>query len=122
MAIQIFGHVKCKATRAAQRFFSERRTSVQFIDIVEKGLSKGELESVARAVGGVEKLFDGQGTRAKDRGLQYLGPNVARIAQLLLEDSKLYRTPIVRSGPKASVGHDEAAWKELVEREKQPKR
>jgi arsenate reductase (glutaredoxin) len=114
MPIQIFGHTKCKATRAAQRFFSDRKIRVHFVDILEKGLSKGELESVARAVGGVDKLYDASSPRVRDRGLQYAQPNAARMTELLLEDAKLFRTPVVRNGQKATVGADEATWKAWV--------
>lgn len=115
MAIQIFGHAKCKATRAATRFFAERGVKVQSIDIVQKGMSKGELLSVARAVGGVSKLFDREGTRVRERGLQHAAPGEERMIELLLEDGKLYRTPVVRNGQQATVGLDEAAWKSWVE-------
>jgi arsenate reductase len=117
--IQIFGHAKCKGTRAAQRFFAERRIKVQSVDILAKGLSKGELESVARAVGGVEALYDAQGARARDRGLPHAQPKGARITELLLEDPKLYRTPIVRDGSRATVGVDEAAWRAWLADDKQ---
>ena len=110
MAIQIFGHSKCKGTRAAQRFFAERRVPVQMIDITVKGPSKGELESVARAVG-VEAIFDGQGARAKDRGLLHAGVDKARMLALMVDDALLCRTPIVRHGQRATVGIDEASWK-----------
>jgi arsenate reductase-like glutaredoxin family protein len=33
MTIQIFGVKNSQATRAAERFFKERRTPVQFIDL-----------------------------------------------------------------------------------------
>jgi arsenate reductase len=46
--IQIFGTNKCQNTRAAQRFFKERRVPVQFIDLTEKGLSEGEFQSIKR--------------------------------------------------------------------------
>ena len=112
MTIQIFGHSKCKATRAAQRFFAERRVTVHSVDILAKGLARGELESVARAVGGVAALYDAQGQRVRDRGLQYAQPNAARMTELLLEDPRLFRTPIVRNGPgRATVGLDETTWK-----------
>ena len=52
MNIQIFGTKKSFDTKKAQRYFKERRVKFQFIDLKEKGMSKGELESVARAVGG----------------------------------------------------------------------
>jgi arsenate reductase len=113
--IQIFGTAKCKATRAAARFFADRRIKVQVVDLRDKGLSRGELGSVARAVGGVRALYDAEGARARDRGLQHLGPDDARITELLLEDPLLLRTPIVRDGAKAAVGPAEATWKALAE-------
>ena len=116
--IQIFGTTKCKTTRAAQRFFADRRIKVQSVDLREKGLSKGELASVARAVGGMRALYDAESPRVKERGLQYSAPTDARLAELLLEDPLLLRTPIVRSGARAAVGADEAAWKVFADAEK----
>ena len=109
--IQIFGTSKCKVTRAAQRFFADRRIAVQMVELREKNLSKGELASVARAVGGVRHLYDADGARARERGLHHLGPDDARITALLLEDASLLRTPIVRDGTRAAVGAAEATWK-----------
>jgi arsenate reductase len=118
MPVQIFGHAKCKATRAAQRFFSDRRVPVHFVDVTEKTMSRGEIASVARAVGGVALLFDAAGARAKERGLAHLGPDEARVTQLLSEDGRLLVTPVVRLGTAAAVGHDEAAWRGFAERAK----
>jgi arsenate reductase len=109
--IQIFGTPKCKTTRAAQRFFAERRIQVQFVDVREKGLSAGELSSVARAVGGLHALYDA----SKDSTVRYAVPSETQLTKLLLEDPKLLRTPIVREGPRAAVGAAEAFWKELAE-------
>lgn len=117
--IQIFGTPKCKATRAAQRFFADRRIKVHSVDVREKGLSKGELSSVARAVGGIRALYDADGARVKDRGLQHAAPSDARIAELLLEDPLLLKTPIVRDGAKAAVGEAEAVWRAFAEAAKQ---
>lgn len=58
MNIQIFGTKKSFDTKKAQRYFKERRVKFQFVDLKEKGLSKGELESVARAAGGIDTLID----------------------------------------------------------------
>lgn len=113
--IQIFGTQKCKGTRAAQRFFADRSIQVQFVELREKGLSKGELTSVARAVGGIRALYDVESPRVKERGLQHLDPNEARLAELLEEDPRLLKTPIVRDGKLAAVGEDEARWKVFAE-------
>lgn len=61
MNIQIFGTKKSFDTKKAQRYFKERRVKFQFIDLKEKGMSKGELESVARAVGGIDAVIDPKG-------------------------------------------------------------
>jgi arsenate reductase (glutaredoxin) len=113
--IQIFGTAKCKDTRAAQRFFADRRIKVQMVDVREKGMSKGELASVARAVGGMRALYDAGSPRVKERGLQHLDPGEDRLAELLLEDPSLLRTPIVRDGRRAAVGLAEATWKAFAE-------
>ena len=50
MNIQIFGTKKCNDTKKAERFFKERGIKYQFIDMKEKGMSKGEFNSVAQVV------------------------------------------------------------------------
>ena len=47
MNIQIYGTKKCNDTKKAERFFKERGIKYQFIDMKEKGMSKGEFKSVA---------------------------------------------------------------------------
>ena len=42
MNVQIFGTKKCNDTKKAERFFKERSIKYQFIDMKEKGMSKGE--------------------------------------------------------------------------------
>ena len=56
MNIQIFGTKKCNDTKKAERFFKERGIKFQFIDMKEKGMSKGEFNSVAQANGGLENM------------------------------------------------------------------
>ena len=51
MNIQIWGKSKCFDTRKAERYFKERGIRFQYIDLKEKGMSKGELQSVAQAAG-----------------------------------------------------------------------
>ena len=64
MNIQIFGTKKCNDTKKAERFFKERGIKFQFIDMKEKGMSKGEFNSVASANGGMENMLDAD---CKDR-------------------------------------------------------
>ena len=56
MNIQIYGVKKCFDTQKAERYFKERKIKYQYIDLAKYGLSKGELESVKKAVG-LNNLF-----------------------------------------------------------------
>jgi len=110
MNIQIFGLKKCSETRKAQRFFKERRIPFHFIDLSQKEMSKGELRSVAARVP-LEDLIDTAGKRFVEKGLTHASLNAVRIETLLLEDALLIRTPVVRNGKDATVGHCPEIWK-----------
>lgn len=110
MNIQIFGTKKSFDTKKAQRYFKERRVKFQFIDLKEKGMSKGELQSVANAVGGLDKLINPD---AKDGDtvalLQYLATD--QKFEKVLENQQVLREPVVRNGKKATVGYEPDVWK-----------
>lgn len=110
MNIQIFGTKKSQDTRKAERFFKERGIRYQFVDIKEKGLSKGEFESVKKALGGLENMID-QG--CKDRDLLALITWIAEEdrAQKVLENQSVLKIPIVRNGRQATAGYQPEVWK-----------
>jgi len=108
MGIQIFGTLKCQETRKAQRYFKDRGIPFQFINLAEKGLSRGELNGVS-AVVGIENLIDKNSKEYNKRNLKYLTHNVE---EELLNHPLLYKTPIVRDGRKATVGYAPDIWKE----------
>jgi arsenate reductase len=110
MNIQIFGTNKCADTRKAQRFFKERGIRFQFVDLTEKGLSKGELRSVAARVA-LDQLLDRASPRFVAKGLAHAWLDATKIESLLLEDPLLFRTPIVRNGKEATAGHCPEVWK-----------
>ena len=104
MSIQIFGTKKSQDTRKAERWFKERRIKVQYIDMNEKGISKGELRSVAQACGGLDSLID-DGCRDQDALalVKYIAP--AQRENAILEHPQVLKLPIVRNGKKAAVGY-----------------
>jgi len=110
MNIQIFGSKKSFDTKKAQRYFKERRIKVQFIDLKEKEMSKGELQSVMRAVGGIDAVID---PNAKDQDTVALITYLAESQKFdkLLENQQILREPIVRNGQKATVGYCPDVWK-----------
>ena len=110
MNVQIFGVKKCADTRKAQRFFKERGIRVQFVDLTEKGLSKGELRSVAAKVPMVQ-LLDRSHPQFVAKGLTHAWLDANKIENLLLENPLLFRTPVVRNGKEATVGYCPEVWK-----------
>ena len=110
MNIQIFGTKKCNDTKKAERFFKERGIKCQFIDMKEKGMSKGEFTSVAQANGGLENMVNWEG---KDQDTQALIRYIAEEDKLAkaLENPSVIRTPIVRNGKQSTIGYQPEAWK-----------
>lgn len=105
--IQIFGTKKCKDTQKALRFFKERGIKTQFVDLKEKEISPGELNSIKRSVD-LEDLIDKDGKHYKDKGMEFM---VFDIEEELLAEPMLYRTPVTRFGQKAAVGNTPDIWK-----------
>lgn len=110
MNIQIFGTKKDFDSKKAERFFKERGIKAQFIDMKEKGMSKGEFNSVSQAVGGYQNLID---QNCKDKDLLALITYIAEEDKVekILENQKIIRTPIVRNGRQATVGYQPDIWK-----------
>ncbi len=110
--IQIFGTKKCFDTKKAERFFKERRAKYQLINLAEKAMSKGELASVKRAVR-LEELIDVESKEYEKLNLKYIQHD---IEEKLLEHPLLFRTPVIRNGKEAAVGHRPDVWDKWVPR------
>ncbi|MCL2638138.1 MAG: arsenate reductase family protein [Oscillospiraceae bacterium] len=106
MNIQIFGKTKCFDTKKAERYFKERGIRFQAVDILDKGLSKGELNSVLATVK-IDELV----TDKTDEYYLFIHLTPEAKPDKLLECPKLYKTPIVRNGKQATVGYKPEVWK-----------
>lgn len=110
MNIQIFGTNKSSDTKKAVRFFKERNIKFQLVDMKEKGLSKGEFNSVMQAVGGYENMLDEKCKYSETLTLiKYLSPE-DKIPKIL-ENQQVLKLPIVRNGKEATVGYTPDIWK-----------
>lgn len=116
MNIQIFGTKKCNDTKKAQRFFKERRINFQFIDLKEKSLSKGELQSVKKAVG-LEDLISKSSKDYKKLNMDKIRGAEMR-EEILLKNPSLYVTPVVRNGREATVGNAPEVWEQWIKNDK----
>lgn len=114
MEVQIFGTRKNADTRKAQRFFAERRVKVHFVDLAERAASIGELKRFAQKFG-VGALIDKSSRRYLDLGLQHSRMSDERWLEVLADEPLLLAQPLTRSGPKLTLGADEAEWKRWVD-------
>ncbi len=112
--IQIFGTKKCKDTAKALRFFKERGIRIHMVDLAEKGMSRGELASVAKSVP-IEELIDTTCKEYEKRNLKYIKHS---IEEELLAEPLLFKTPVVRCGKEAAAGYAPDAWKKWADAEK----
>lgn len=110
MNIQIFGTKKCNDTKKAERFFKERGIKYQFIDMKEKGISKGEFTSVAQANGGLENMINWD---EKNKDILALIKYIADEDKLekVLENPQVIKTPVVRNGKQSTLGYQPDVWK-----------
>src|SRR5467141_2872252 len=69
MEVQVFGVRKSADTRAALRFFAERRIKVHFVDLNERAASVGELRRFAQKFG-LNALVDRESRRFGELGLR----------------------------------------------------
>ena len=109
MNIQIFGTKKSADTRKAERYFKERGIKFQSVNLKEKGLSKGEFQSVCQSVGGLDAMIDPD---CKDKDLLALIKYIAAEDRLekVLENQAVLKQPIVRNGKQATVGYQPEIW------------
>ena len=115
MEVQVFGVKKSPATRAALRFFAERRIKLHFVDLLERAASKGELSRFAQRFG-VAALLDRGSRRFGELGLASAGYSDARWLEQLAEEPLLLRMPLVRCGRHLTVGAAEESWRGWVRR------
>jgi len=114
--VQIFGTLKNFDVKTAQRWFAERRIPVQFVDLKEKEISRGEFDSVvdalARDLGGrdvaIEEMVD---KKSKDyASIAYLDDS-EKADKLFENQLRLLKQPICRNGKTAAtVGLAQKTW------------
>lgn len=111
MTPQVFGTKKHPETRKALRFFSERRIQVQFVDLMEKAASPGELKRFAQKFG-VQALVDRQSKRFAELGLAHAQLSEDRWLQKLVDEPLLLMQPLVRWDNRLSIGNAEGEWRD----------
>ena len=110
LSVQIFGHDRDQGTRAAVRFFKERRVQIHAVDLIRKPIARGELRRFVERLG-ARALLDEDSRAYKDGGLGYMRLDDAEIVERLLAMPALLRLPLVRFEQELAAGRNEDAWK-----------
>jgi arsenate reductase-like glutaredoxin family protein len=113
VTVQIFGLKNSSATRAAERFFKERRTAIQFVDLKQKPMSPGEIKRFIERFG-LAEILDSEGKTYIDGGLKYLKLSNTELLSRIEREPQLLRLPLVRAGQRLSIGHDDNSWKAML--------
>src|SRR5437764_12880603 len=103
MEVQIFGVRKSAATRAALRFFAERRIKTHFVDLNERAASLGELRRFAQKFG-VQALIDRDARRFIELGLKSALLSDDRLLEKLTLEPLLLRISLVRHQQQLPLG------------------
>src|SRR5260370_3274917 len=98
MEVQIFGVKKSAETRAALRFFAERRIKTHFVDLTERPAALGELRRFAQKFG-VTALLHRASRRFADLGLAAARLSGERWPEKLMVGHRLLRMRLVPCPP-----------------------
>jgi arsenate reductase-like glutaredoxin family protein len=113
VGVQVFGVKNSQATRAAERFFKERRAKIQFVDLKQKPMAAGELKRFVERFG-LAGLLDTEGKAYVDAGIKYIKLSDSELLGRIEREPRLLRLPLVRAANRLSVGHDEDAWAAML--------
>jgi arsenate reductase len=111
--IQVFGRDDSPETRAALRFFRERRVVVHYVDLKKRAIALGELKRFTERLGPAA-LLDTTAWPYRDGGLAYLSLDDAGIMARLQADPRLLRLPLARHGSEVTVCPAEETWARWV--------
>jgi arsenate reductase-like glutaredoxin family protein len=109
MEVQVFGTRKSSDTRAALRFFAERRIKVHFVDLNEKAASVGELRRFAQKFG-IAALIDRDSKRFAELGLRSAMLSDERWLEKLSLEPLLLKMPLVRNQQQLTIGLAPEIW------------
>lgn len=111
--MQIFGLKNSPPTRAAERFFKERRIAIHFVDLKQKPMSPGEIRRFTDRFG-LTGIVDSEGKAWIDAGLKYMKMPDSELLARIEREPALLRLPLIRCANRLSIGHDEPSWKAML--------
>ena len=111
MTLQIIGTKKSSETRKAIRYCKEHSIPYQFMDLLRRRLSPGELTHILQYVD-QEELVDKSSKYYINHGYAYLDYD---LIEEILEHNELIRMPVIRTSLPVLVGFNQKTLDLIVE-------
>lgn len=114
--MEFYGYKKCSTCRDAHKLLTQNGIQVEFKDFVEQPPSVEQLRSwIDLHKEGVMAFVNAKGTRFRELGLKDRQLSDAEWIQMMSEDGKLLKRPVLVAGNRVIVGFDKAAYAAVVE-------
>jgi arsenate reductase (glutaredoxin) len=107
--IEVLGLEDSQATRAAVRFFRERRIVVSYVDLSNRPIEPARLRVL------LDRLGAGALAGGEPAAVELAADRAGLLARIRA-DAALLNLPLVRHGEETTAGLDEAKWKEWLAR------
>ena len=111
--VQMFAIKSSQAARAAERFFKERRITVQYVDLQKKPMAAGEIRRFIERYT-LQGLLDTESKAYVDGGHKYMKMSDSEWLEKIGKNPQLLRLPFLRAGNKICIGKDEEGWKAML--------
>ncbi len=106
--LKLYGYKKCGTCRRAEKALSQSNIAYQFIDITEAPPSANALKKILKYAGmDIKKLFNTSGVQYRELKIKDQLPLLsdAEKFDMLANNGRLIKRPIVTDGKKATIGY-----------------
>lgn len=112
MGIMLYWHKRNFETQKAERFFKERRIPYQSVDLNRHRLGQREVEAFVRGAS-ARGILDLDDIKVKSHPVAYSNQD-SSVIDYVVENPRLLRSPIIRSGAQIIVGFDQKRVEALL--------
>jgi arsenate reductase (glutaredoxin) len=114
--MEFYGYKKCSTCRDAHKFLAGHGLEVEFQDFVDQPPSSETLKTwIAKRGAGVAPFVNAKGTRYRELGLKDKHLTDEEWIQMMSEDGKLLKRPVLIAGNEIIVGYDKPAYQRVVD-------
>jgi arsenate reductase len=114
--MEFYGYKRCSTCRNAHKYLAEHGVELEFHDFVNHPPTREQLQRWISIRGeGVEPFINTRGTRYRELGLKDKTLSEADWLDMLSQDGKLLKRPIVVTDDEIVIGFDKSAYDRLVE-------